>query len=456
MKSAIYNGLLSSDMTSRANPPSSCPSGNCTWDPFPTLAISASCSNTPDSFEIHCSPFTEEDPLWDNIKGIDDAVRPQNCTVAKVLGSERKGVRNRVEPISSNTIGTQPVFWIYSKYADTTDDLDASDWNTMPTGGIVLIEWARLKNLYRPPGQGLYFINQTSTIEASSCHLYTSVQEIRAWVDDGVYGETVIREISNATTEVFAEPGNNNLKENVTASGSTLLRNYKYEYAKSRNFTISHVHQQVLLQGVEVVVGSNAWLKVEDNGFLHAENFVLDRDRDTRVQSVTVTKALYQTPNITNAVLSLARHMTVALRSNDTITDSQFRNSGFEEYVAPSHRVNGTVYRDQIHVEIRWDWLTFPAALLILVFVLLGTTIIETWSEEVGVWKDSPLALLLHSQWETGPERKPTGARTALDIAEEVKGLNAFFVRGGTGEDLGRKSIKRRIFISRDRPEGNE
>jgi hypothetical protein len=159
-------------------------------------------------------------------------------------------------------------------------------------------------------------------------------------------------------------------------------------------------------------------------------------------------KMMYQTRNITDAVVNLAHHMSVALRSNDTTLHKQENSgSGPEEYVAPSHRVTGTVYRDQLHVAVRWAWLSLPALLVALVFILLATTIIETRRQKVGIWKDSPLALLLHSQWESSAEQNVIGARTADEIAQKVSGLKATLVKDTEGDEM-RGVIKRKIVIS--------
>jgi hypothetical protein len=55
MKAAMYSGLLSSNLLTLPNAPFSCPSGNCTWDPFATLSISTVCSNLTPSMHLNCN-----------------------------------------------------------------------------------------------------------------------------------------------------------------------------------------------------------------------------------------------------------------------------------------------------------------------------------------------------------------------------------------------------------------
>jgi hypothetical protein len=55
MNSAILTSLYSSGMVSLPQPPYSCPSGNCTWPPFPTIAVSAQCFDHRSRIHLNCS-----------------------------------------------------------------------------------------------------------------------------------------------------------------------------------------------------------------------------------------------------------------------------------------------------------------------------------------------------------------------------------------------------------------
>jgi hypothetical protein len=62
LKASIYSGLYSSSVISLPYPPYSCPTGNCTWDPFPTLGVSVQCFDN--SAMDYCS---ETDSIsWSN------------------------------------------------------------------------------------------------------------------------------------------------------------------------------------------------------------------------------------------------------------------------------------------------------------------------------------------------------------------------------------------------------
>jgi hypothetical protein len=54
MKSAIYSGLTSSNI-SLPDPLFSCPTGNCTWEPFSTLGVSSRCVNLTSQVTLNCT-----------------------------------------------------------------------------------------------------------------------------------------------------------------------------------------------------------------------------------------------------------------------------------------------------------------------------------------------------------------------------------------------------------------
>lgn len=73
MKVATYNGLLSSNLISLPVPPVNCPTGNCTWDPFGTLAVSSDCVNITDHVSLNCT--SSEGPGYQFIT-TDESLQP--------------------------------------------------------------------------------------------------------------------------------------------------------------------------------------------------------------------------------------------------------------------------------------------------------------------------------------------------------------------------------------------
>jgi hypothetical protein len=292
-------------------------------------------------------------------------------------------------------------------------------------------------NRFTEDGYSMPYISPNSTIEAMRCTLFTAVHEVGARVDRGSYSEKISNEIISAKDQ----------------AGETGWATWTYQYAPSgrppRNFSITSFQQRVLFDGIKLSMPR------EGSGFgggvvTMGHNGVL---AGIELSAPPLIPALlYQAQNITQSIHSLAHYMTVAMRANDTLLAPEHKNSthAFEDsdVVAPSHRVEGTVLSSVIHVEVRWYWLAMPGALTILAFILLVTTIVESYRGRVAIWKDSPLALLLNIHWEPGLERRAEGAVTADDIADGVKGLKATFVTGREGTEEQGMKFDRRILVS--------
>lgn len=413
-------------MISRPYPPFTCPSGNCTWDPFGTLAVGVECLDISDSVQLNCT---------------------EKCLVA--FSSTRRGldwfllVNDTTDsgayerPPRVFDMPSSAMNWTEISRDSSGNKKPGSGWSVDPSGIIAQFEWLRVTGL-KEDDENYSYIHPDSKLEAGSCHLYTTVQEISASVQNGVYAEVILSEIATATEGPYTGPP---IDPGITPKEG--LRTYTYHYTTKhgdpKEFSISSWEQYVLLEGAKF-----------SRGYTDSQEGNVTTQSRGGLSGPEVMKTLYQTPNITDSVHNLAYYMSVAIRSNDTILEKQRPGSEAaldEEYVAPSHQVAGTVKVDTIHVLVHWGWLAFPTVLAFLVLILLATTIFETHKWRVGIWKDSPLALLLNSYWEPGLKREQ-GARTANEIEKDVKGLKAEFMADEAR--LEGEWRNRRIFISRD------
>lgn len=79
----------------------------------------------------------------------------------------------------------------------------------------------------------------------------------------------------------------------------------------------------------------------------------------------------------------MTRSITARLRQGD----------GISVNMGPA---NGTVWEMQTCVGVNWQWLTLPAALLLLTIMFLVLTIVKTRSKQARVWKSSIFAVLFN------------------------------------------------------------
>jgi len=77
-------------------------------------------------------------------------------------------------------------------------------------------------------------------------------------------------------------------------------------------------------------------------------------------------------------IVNVAASMTNVIRSSDFTSRDQYNGSQHE-----------------LTVSVRWEWLTFPAALVTASLMYLLVIIFQTAASPVYSWKESPLTMLL-------------------------------------------------------------
>ena len=104
--------------------------------------------------------------------------------------------------------------------------------------------------------------------------------------------------------------------------------------------------------------------------------------------------------NITAMLENLAASMTHNIRSSSL--DSQ-RTAAGSPNVLGVGPASGTAHRLEVLVSVRWPWLTFPAALLLIALVFFFLTLLSTSRHQLEVWKLSPFPLIFNRVDESQP-----------------------------------------------------
>jgi len=421
----MYTGLLSSGMLALPSAPYSCPTGNCTWDPFPSLGIGIQCINMSNYYTLDCSIGD----FFDVGKAFKDACSIQATPALNAsgfqTGANGRWIINTVEPKVSVTT----IFFLSSSFIPYIDLLP-NTWAAKPTNSLTEISWARAKALdvaLSDASLPTPYINKNSEFESEMCILYTELQEISAKVENGIYTEKILQRQTRAdNAEMFDGPSDNAWKDrnkpNITYSYRPSCNAYSsVASCNETNVTLSlhYMSQYCLLSGMDSLFVDFRY--IEEVGVGNVSTGF-----GNTLYGPEVLKMMYQTPNISKSLQNLAHYMTVALRANDTALALQSNlndSTGLpKDYIAPSHRVSGYAYRDQVHVRVRWGWLALPALLVILVALLLIGTVRATHKHQVSIWKENPLALLVHTQWRPDHSIMIQGS-TSADIGRSVDGL---------------------------------
>lgn len=348
MKSAIYSGLFSSDSLSTPSPPFSCPTGNCTWEPFSTLTLDTHCVDVSSSISLNC---TDEHYNRET---------SQSCTF---------------------TSTTDPG-WLQN-YNATEFMVVSSGWLDQGINASSLLTsvvWVKALNgiahfPYSLENNCLPYIVPGTTFEAVNCSLFFSVKELRASVYNGVYSEKVLRVDSNAV---------------ASTSNQGIYFNPQFSIANSKN-----VSNSIFTVGEIPLVSLTSQFVNMFNGYTSASPSGVGG-------TSLIIEMMWLAPNLTQSIQNMAVYATNALRSNDSVVlDQSEKNSSL---LAPNQAVLGTVWVQHQIVIVRWPWLAFPTALVVGVATFLLATVVMASRSVPGIWKSSPLALLFHVNGNNGGE----------------------------------------------------
>ena len=435
------------------NPPFECSTGNCTWSPFPTLAVDVQCRDAPEQYLIDCSDMG---PVLTNTT--------RECVLRSPNGTDTNSTIFWLPPMTSE-IEFDPPFFAFGLASD--DRINRSSVPE-PMGRRVDIQWVRVMDLRftransssgdRLPGE---YITPNSTVESRRCKLIPCVHVIKAQVNGGIYKEEVIERITTPTFDPT-------LPDTVayTADGTSWRKPYNitWQYRSDENhsmdLTLTSRAQEVVMDNF-----ASPFMVKDDSG---VREITVDIPDGSYVEAGTVKYArfygfirspgpnqdrgselyrmIYQTPNITDMVHSLAQRANIALRSVHTTRAVQANSTLSKDFVSDEERVSGLVWHDAIHVGVRWAWLALPISALVLVVVLLIATVWLSRAECVGIWKDDLLALLLFSRWDE--QGKPTfeHAQTQGDIRRAADVMRAQLVKD---LNVGDCSLKGTMVIER-------
>lgn len=164
-------------------------------------------------------------------------------------------------------------------------------------------------------------------------------------------------------------------------------------------------------------------------------------------------RALYADSDTTESVSHLIQQINFALRSYNSFHEVQVaRMEGrklSEKHVSAREQVPGQVYIDKVHAQVRWVWLALPIFLVLLTTVLLVATVRLSSNANVGIWKESPLALLLFGRYEGETRPIFPNGRDERQIRLVARDLTAQLT---TNPDTSDEKLKSSVAIRRRSP----
>jgi hypothetical protein len=239
------------------------------------------------------------------------------------------------------------------------------------------------------PGYG---VPPAVQISATECALYFCVNTYEARITEGIFSETrtAIATSSNTTSWTSTE-------ENFSITPDTCYFNgtrYEKPYKTPENciYTVNWLSRLAMQNSLSPLMKGKGTL------------FMSNRPSWTP----STAQAIYGTEgNLTDMKTmfeSMASSLTLNARSNVCAAS-----------------VNGTTWKVQSFVHVRWNWLIFPGALVVLSLVFLVITVVHTRNQYI--WKSSPLALLFSNVYveSSGPLRSSPTLRNMEDTSRKME-----------------------------------
>lgn len=369
----------------RAEIPLFCPTSNCTWPAYETLGVCSSCVDASQLLTFGCHS-TRVDWIANLTGAYHEPTYPNGTVCGYFLNATSD------TPVLMSGYNVDPVSSIAGRAsAGEALLMRALPLITYPSrqplfGGSINFKHIRhriIDVLISGAPNGAEGVYRNETPIAHECAIYWCVKTIKSSYYLANYEEEVVKTFINTTaapppfySELYDDISRNGTSvkytENVTIT--TPSANYSSSVYGLSNSTALHVINifDIIFPSFTTVINGSAEPRLRF-GFPYID---------------PITRNFNFNPwlppnNITLHLERLAIAMTNALRSSP---------------LSPSQMSEGTAYHRENFVSVRWIWLALPLSLLLLSFIFLFSTIVLSSRErdDVGIWKTSAIATLLH------------------------------------------------------------
>lgn len=400
MAGAMYSGLLvdtSDSHTGYAQQgvAANCPTGNCTFPVFQSLAVCVKCVNITDLVAKMCnhSIFALPDTSGETLELV-------SCNYALPNGL----AINQTSQLNETAGG--PSSGIFRTTIAATAELDpAIPVNS--TASFITMNILRGKSC-APLGKE---VGLNMTILATQCSLSWCVGTYKSSVNRGRLEEEAL---SFSTNDFESTPSNQMLGVTATKPLDKTMPSSRFVVSRRSSDSLAAWLQEKL-------TFSNS--KADPDQPDISSNASIVSSPDTRATGrLSETLTLFQKNDPEYILKHLAQAMTTYIRSVDPKQQVTEGKSNSSWSVREAQSIVGISTALHVYIAIRWPWLTFTGAILILTLVFFVLVVMQSSKDGVVVWKSSPLALLFHGlQLEDKQRCEPMSLAGMEHRAREIK-----------------------------------
>jgi hypothetical protein len=369
----------------RPDIPLACPTNNCTWPVYDTLAVCGHCEEVSTLLDIvHTCMWTTIDWSANWTGPITEEPYPNGTVCGHFL----------------NATSEQPI--LLSGYILTGDEQGNTTGEALLMRSIPLTGFNDKASAYgagsvgfkqvRNPlldglissaldGIGSVLRNETPTVH--ECILSWCVQTIKSSYDEGIYQEHIIAELWNTSSEPMAWPWEAVALEEglveLTYWQDIIIQPSRSVFGSNASNTVFSVPNTTVFEVMAIFDDFFPSSYTAENTF--TEPLLRYKNYFVGPWTQNLEFNAWAAPNnLTRHMERLARSMTNVIRSSTSKT-----------------MLRGDAYAVQNYVSVRWEWLIFPFALLVFSLAFLVLTMIKTSEDTAtGVWKTSAMPTLIY------------------------------------------------------------
>ncbi|KAJ4332624.1 hypothetical protein N0V87_008252 [Didymella glomerata] len=371
----------------RPDIPLSCPTSNCTWPEYETLAVCSRCEEVSDRLDItHSCLNTTIDWSASWTGPLSNDPYPNGTVCGYFLNATSES-----PTLLSGYIVANDSSHNADGEALLVRTIPLTDFNTkMPlygNGSVAFrnIRYPLLDALVASATGGSDSVYRGEAPVVHECALSWCVQSIQSTYDSGVYSESIALEHLNTVEEPVAWPW----KAYEVDTGLNLIYAPNITLHVPSPPTSSGSGTPSAEYGVDNITVINVGMVFDDffpSFYTSEPGAAAPVLRYKNYADGPSTRALdfnaCQAPNnLTEHMRRLATSMTNVMRSS-----------------VSKEMVPGRAFSRESYVDVRWQWLTLPLGLLFVALIFLAATIVKSAIERdrVGVFKTSAYATLLY------------------------------------------------------------
>lgn len=398
---AALDGLVGSSDASKTLP-FDCPTGDCDFDPYSSLAFCSSCADITSRVRQEWGPNYYEPEVYSWNYTVYDRLGPHCQLTFEDIGGHPRLTPNGQTGESTTNLVMCPGGWSSSALSftvmSTTREDCSDDHQDGNRGG---------SGCGRYPHQ-LPSLANTTDLVAMNCTLQLCVGDYTGRVRKGVLSETMT---SSIPSSVYAdEPSMFKILKLpclVDSKPYDLSNIIKVPSISGRNFTIVSHDGKNLMAPLECVFATNKSAPLAIGLFLQVGLFKTQMGNPHPGVSCSlnsIEESSYCDPWYAEPIFRggrpTAATITADMNRIAVAISNQMRAVGSNSYMNASGVAMGTVIQTTVCVRVDWPWLLFPAALMLLTVVLLVAVIIKARrsqnSDGQPVWKSSAVAAFFH------------------------------------------------------------